>query len=390
MPSRAAATTSSSRPSSACIRHEPARRRRRAARSAPASRSPCARRSRAPSVASAPTTSTSTTSTASTRHVPIEDVIGQLAELVERGQDPPHRPVRGRCRRPSAARTPSTRSPRCRASTRCGRATPRATCSTPCASSASASCPTRRSAAGSSPAPITKPSDLDSDDFRLGEPALPAGGLRREHAHRRRGQATSRTRSAPRPAQVALAWLLAQGDDIVPIPGTKRVARLEENVAADHIELTASHVARLKLPSASGERYEPGVAWSITAGRGREPAGGRSPVVPKKGETASGSPRRSSQVQAGCADPGHVPEPAKCRRRSRAPMEAARHEPLDMSRPVAVVDRLTPGSPASGSARACPRCRLIGDERQWFGEHGPAAGALAVSGETPSTKPPSS
>ncbi|UPZ26510.1 aldo/keto reductase [Streptomyces sp. LRE541] len=59
------------------------------------------------------------------------------------------------------------------------------------------------------------------------------------------------------PAQVALAWLLAQGDDIAPIPGTKRVARLEENAAADRIELTAGHVARLNdLPRASGERYD--------------------------------------------------------------------------------------------------------------------------------------
>ncbi len=47
------------------------------------------------------------------------------------------------------------------------------------------------------------------------------------------------------PAQVALAWLLAQGDDVVPIPGTKRVARLEENVAADALELTSEQVQRL-------------------------------------------------------------------------------------------------------------------------------------------------
>ena len=40
------------------------------------------------------------------------------------------------------------------------------------------------------------------------------------------------------PAQVALAWLLAKGDDIAPIPGTRRVARLEENVAADDVVLT--------------------------------------------------------------------------------------------------------------------------------------------------------
>jgi aryl-alcohol dehydrogenase-like predicted oxidoreductase len=47
------------------------------------------------------------------------------------------------------------------------------------------------------------------------------------------------------PAQVALAWLLAQGDNIAPIPGTKRVSRLEENVAADAIELTAEQLDKL-------------------------------------------------------------------------------------------------------------------------------------------------
>jgi aryl-alcohol dehydrogenase-like predicted oxidoreductase len=47
------------------------------------------------------------------------------------------------------------------------------------------------------------------------------------------------------PAQVALAWLLAQGDDIVPIPGTKRVTRVEENTAADTVELTVEQVRKL-------------------------------------------------------------------------------------------------------------------------------------------------
>jgi aryl-alcohol dehydrogenase-like predicted oxidoreductase len=47
------------------------------------------------------------------------------------------------------------------------------------------------------------------------------------------------------PAQVAIAWLIAQGDDIAPIPGTKRVSRVEENVAADRIELTADQIEKL-------------------------------------------------------------------------------------------------------------------------------------------------
>jgi aryl-alcohol dehydrogenase-like predicted oxidoreductase len=58
------------------------------------------------------------------------------------------------------------------------------------------------------------------------------------------------------PAQVALAWLLAQGDDIAPIPGTKRVSRLEENVAADAVELSAEQLAKLTAVSpAAGDHH---------------------------------------------------------------------------------------------------------------------------------------
>lgn len=61
------------------------------------------------------------------------------------------------------------------------------------------------------------------------------------------------------PAQVALAWLLAQGDDIAPIPGTKRVAYVEENTAAENLKLSAAHIARLdNLRPAAGERHDPG------------------------------------------------------------------------------------------------------------------------------------
>ncbi|WP_394768339.1 aldo/keto reductase [Lacisediminihabitans sp.] len=59
-----------------------------------------------------------------------------------------------------------------------------------------------------------------------------------------------------KPGQVALAWLLAQGDDIAPIPGTKRVSYLEENVAADALELSADQLAALDAVAAPvGDRY---------------------------------------------------------------------------------------------------------------------------------------
>ena len=61
------------------------------------------------------------------------------------------------------------------------------------------------------------------------------------------------------PAQLALAWVLAQGDDIVPIPGTRRRPYLEENAAAAEVELTDEDLARIEeeLPQASGDRYAP-------------------------------------------------------------------------------------------------------------------------------------
>jgi aryl-alcohol dehydrogenase-like predicted oxidoreductase len=58
------------------------------------------------------------------------------------------------------------------------------------------------------------------------------------------------------PAQVALAWVLAKGDDIAPIPGTKRVSRVEENVAADDVSLSPEQMQRLDdLPPAAGEHH---------------------------------------------------------------------------------------------------------------------------------------
>ena len=66
------------------------------------------------------------------------------------------------------------------------------------------------------------------------------------------------------PAQVALAWLLAKSDDIAPIPGTKRVSRVEENTAADGIELTAGQISRLdNLTPALGSTHEEADMWLI-------------------------------------------------------------------------------------------------------------------------------
>jgi aryl-alcohol dehydrogenase-like predicted oxidoreductase len=102
---------------------------------------------------------------------------------------------------------------------------------------------------------ITSVDDLDSDDFRRNNPRFEGENLRRNLRIVDEVRAVAAEADAT-PAQVALAWVLAQGDDLAPIPGTKRVSRLEENVAADALELTADQLARLTaIAPAAGDRY---------------------------------------------------------------------------------------------------------------------------------------
>jgi len=96
---------------------------------------------------------------------------------------------------------------------------------------------------------------LDESDFRRNNPRFEGDNLEANIRIVEQVDAVARELDA-KPGQVALAWLLAQGDDIVPIPGTKRVSYLEENVAADAIELSAEQLATLDSLSAPvGDRY---------------------------------------------------------------------------------------------------------------------------------------
>lgn len=96
---------------------------------------------------------------------------------------------------------------------------------------------------------------LDASDFRRTNPRFADGNLERNLRIVEAVEAIAADAGAT-PAQVALAWLLAQGDDIVPIPGTKRVSRLEENAAAVNLELTAEQLARLAaIEPPVGDRY---------------------------------------------------------------------------------------------------------------------------------------
>ena len=96
---------------------------------------------------------------------------------------------------------------------------------------------------------------LDSDDFRRANPRFEGDNLEANIRIVEQVDAVAAELGA-KPGQVALAWLLAQGDDIVPIPGTKRVSYLEENVAADALELSAAQLAALDAVAAPvGARY---------------------------------------------------------------------------------------------------------------------------------------
>jgi aryl-alcohol dehydrogenase-like predicted oxidoreductase len=102
------------------------------------------------------------------------------------------------------------------------------------------------------PADVEK---LDDSDFRKNNPRFTGENLQRNLRLADQVQAVADQVGATS-AQVALAWLLAQGDDIVPIPGTKRVSRVEENAAADGVELTPEQIATLTaLPVAEGGHH---------------------------------------------------------------------------------------------------------------------------------------
>ncbi|WP_137845887.1 aldo/keto reductase [Microbacterium sp. 2FI] len=98
--------------------------------------------------------------------------------------------------------------------------------------------------------------DFPDDDWRKTNPRFTGENFRRNLALVDEVRAIGAEIGAS-PAQTALAWILTRGDDIAPIPGTRRVARVEENTAADAIELTAQQIERLgSLAPAAGARHD--------------------------------------------------------------------------------------------------------------------------------------
>ena len=102
---------------------------------------------------------------------------------------------------------------------------------------------------------IRSAAELDDTDFRRRSPRFAGDNFQ---ANWRIVEAAEQVaaETGATPAQVALAWLLAQGGDIVPIPGTRRSERVEENVGADAVELSADQLSRLSAVAPPvGDRY---------------------------------------------------------------------------------------------------------------------------------------
>jgi aryl-alcohol dehydrogenase-like predicted oxidoreductase len=102
------------------------------------------------------------------------------------------------------------------------------------------------------------PDDLPADDFRRNHPRFQGENFQRNLELVERVREIAEEKGVT-PGQLALAWVLAQGKDIVPIPGTKRREYLEENVAATEIQLTPEDLARIDEAAprgaTSGDRY---------------------------------------------------------------------------------------------------------------------------------------
>jgi aryl-alcohol dehydrogenase-like predicted oxidoreductase len=100
------------------------------------------------------------------------------------------------------------------------------------------------------------PDELDDGDFRKYGPRFTGDNL--EANLKLADKVAIAGEKGITPAQLALAWVLAQGDDLVPIPGTKRRSYLEQNAAAVDVELSEDELARIdaELPDAAGARYD--------------------------------------------------------------------------------------------------------------------------------------
>jgi aryl-alcohol dehydrogenase-like predicted oxidoreductase len=102
---------------------------------------------------------------------------------------------------------------------------------------------------------FTSPDDLDDGDFRKNHPRFTGENLERNMQLADRAKEIAEAKAVT-PAQVAIAWVLSRGEDVVPIPGTRRRTYLEQNAAASEFALTAGEIAELDaIGEAAGARY---------------------------------------------------------------------------------------------------------------------------------------
>jgi aryl-alcohol dehydrogenase-like predicted oxidoreductase len=111
---------------------------------------------------------------------------------------------------------------------------------------------------------FTSPDELDETDFRRTGPRFTGTNLEANLRLAAKVAELAEEKGIT-PAQLALAWVLAQGEDLVPIPGTKRRSYLEQNAAAVDVELTDEDLRRIdaELPRVAGERYDEGGMASV-------------------------------------------------------------------------------------------------------------------------------
>jgi aryl-alcohol dehydrogenase-like predicted oxidoreductase len=104
---------------------------------------------------------------------------------------------------------------------------------------------------------FSSPDELAEDDFRRTQPRFQGENLEANRRIVAKLEEIAEEKGITA-AQLALAWVLAQGDDVVPIPGTKRRSYLEENAAAADVELSDDDLARIEdeLPEVAGDRYD--------------------------------------------------------------------------------------------------------------------------------------
>jgi aryl-alcohol dehydrogenase-like predicted oxidoreductase len=111
---------------------------------------------------------------------------------------------------------------------------------------------------------FTSPDDLAPDDWRRRNPRFQGENFEKNLALAATVQSVARGKGCT-PAQIALAWLLSRGDDVVPIPGSTRAERIEENARAIDVRLSDAELATLDAiaVAVAGERYAEGAMRAV-------------------------------------------------------------------------------------------------------------------------------